>query len=128
MNFFISADLFLYVICGQGMVVIHFLRKICAKVHKKSHICKHMQDFRSFFSHFLCIGVPRVNQRSVCYGESVEQYVALHKGCARNRASISSSASVFLHMVETQREDLKDDFVQNFHPVFFFAFSFHIRS
>ena len=36
--------------------------------------------------------------------------------------------SVFLHMVETQREDLKDDFVQNFHPVFFFAFSFHIRS
>ena len=65
---------------------------------------------------------------SVCYGESVEQYVALHKGCARNRASISSSASVFLHMVETQREDLKDDFVQNFHPVFFFAFSFHIRS
>ena len=37
---------------GQGMVVIHFLRKIFAKVQKKSHICKHMQDFRSFFSHF----------------------------------------------------------------------------
>ena len=67
-----------------------------AKVQKKSHICKHMQDFRSFFSHFLCIGVPRVNLKKclgwhfelerhgnglsesielfiVCYGESAER-------------------------------------------------------
>ena len=40
---------------------------------------------------------------------------------------LSSTLPVFLYMVETQREDLKDDFVQNFHPVFFFAFSFHFR-
>ena len=53
--------------------------------------------------------VPRVNQRSVCYGGSVEQYVALYKGCARNRASISSSASVLLDVVETQGENLDDD-------------------
>ena len=46
-----------------------------AKVHKKSHIRKCLQDFRSFFSHFLCIGVPRVNERSVCYGGSVEHVV-----------------------------------------------------
>ncbi len=38
-----------------------------------------------------------------------------------------STLPVFLYVVETQREDLEDDFVQNFHPVFFFAFSFHIR-
>jgi hypothetical protein len=30
-------------------------------------------------------------------------------------------------VVETQREDLEDDFVQNFHPIFFFVFSFHCQ-
>ena len=39
-----------------------------------------------------------------------------------------STLPVLLNVVETQREDLKDDFVQNFHPIFFFAFSFHIQS
>ena len=36
-----------------------------------------------------------------------------------------STLSVLLNVVEAQREDLKDDFVQNFHPVFFFVFSLH---
>ena len=36
--------------------------------------------------------------------------------------------SVFLHMVETQRDDLDDDLKQDFHPVFFFVFSFHCQS
>ena len=38
-----------------------------------------------------------------------------------------STLSVLLHMVETQREDLDDYLKEDFHPIFFFAFSFHIR-
>ena len=35
--------------------------------------------------------------------------------------------SVLLHMVETQREDLDYYLEQDFRPIFFFVFSFHIR-
>jgi hypothetical protein len=38
-----------------------------------------------------------------------------------------STFSVFLHMVETQREDLDDYLKQDFRPIFLFAFSFHIQ-
>ena len=34
---------------------------------------------------------------------------------------------MFFYMVEAQREDLEDDFVQNFHPVSFFVFSVHLH-
>ena len=35
---------------------------------------------------------------------------------------------VLLDVVEAQSEDFEDDFIQNFHPVFFFVFSFHFQS
>ena len=37
------------------------------------------------------------------------------------------ATAVLLHMVEAQCEDFEDDFKQNFHPVFFFVFSFLSR-
>ena len=41
---------------------------------------------------------------------------------------LSSTLSVLLYVVETQRKDFKDNVIQDFYPVFFFAFSFHFRS
>ncbi len=38
------------------------------------------------------LGSPKVNQHSVCFGESVAQHVALYKCIARSRASVSASA------------------------------------
>ena len=40
---------------------------------------------------------------------------------------LSSTLSVFLYVVETQRENLDDYLKEDFRPVFFFAFSFHFR-
>ena len=46
----------------------------------------------------------------------------------RHCCRLLSFLSVFLHMVEAQRENLKDDFVQNFHPISFFILLFHFQS
>ena len=46
----------------------------------------------------------------------------------RSPSILGCLLTMFFYMVETQRENLEDDFVQNFHPIFFFAFSFHFRS
>jgi len=41
---------------------------------------------------------------------------------------LSSTLSVFLYVVETQRENLDDYLEKDFRPIFFFVFSFHCQS
>jgi hypothetical protein len=41
---------------------------------------------------------------------------------------LSSTLSVFLYVVETQRENLDDYLKEDFRPVFLFAILFHFRS
>ena len=58
-------------------------------------------------------------------GESVDQGVVLHKGCARSRTSLRLSASVLLDVVEAEGEDLDEHIKQDLYPVSGFVFVCH---